>query len=248
MPKVEEIGRFMERMAPSELAANWDNVGILVNCETEVTDILISLDITEEVVREAEEKGCQLIVAHHPVIFKPLRSLNRGDVVFQMVQKNISAICMHTNLDAARGGVNDVLCEVLGIENPQPFTEDCVGRWGTVPEMSAVQLAQRCKEKLDAQIQMVDTQRPVQCVAVLGGSGGSELKEAVAAGADVFITGEASHHDAIDARSMGIGLIVAGHYATEFPVVPEMARRLAEKFPDVNVKCSCCNKDPYTYL
>ena len=109
MARVREICECLEQLAPKELAESWDNVGLLVECGAEVTSVLVALDITDEVVAEAELQGCQLIVAHHPVIFKPLRTLARRDVAFRLVKKNISAICMHTNLDAAEGGVNDVL-------------------------------------------------------------------------------------------------------------------------------------------
>ena len=96
MAKVEEVLQFMQQLAPRELAASWDNVGVLVDCGADVTSILVALDITDEVVAEAEIQGCQLIVAHHPVIFHPMKRIGRGDVPFRMIKKNISGLCAHT--------------------------------------------------------------------------------------------------------------------------------------------------------
>ena len=113
MATTNDIYAEMQRYAPLELAESWDNPGLLVDCGREVSRVLVTLDITPEVVEEAAAGGCELIVSHHPVIFSPLKKLTPRDVSFQLVQKGISAICMHTNLDAAEGGVNEVLAPVL---------------------------------------------------------------------------------------------------------------------------------------
>ncbi len=249
MARIEEIRQFMQQLAPAELAADWDNVGVLVDCSVDITSILVSLDITEEVVVEAEMQGCQLIVSHHPVIFKPLSRIGRRDVPFRMIKKNISALCAHTNLDAAQGGVNDILCKLFEISGAEPFGEEGIGRIGRVAPTDVRHLADRCKDTLDAGgVKLVDTGKPITRLAVVGGSGGSMVKEAAAAGADALLTGEASHHDALDARSLGMSLIVAGHYSTEIPIVPVLADKLSRHFPDLRVLCSRRCKDPYTYL
>ena len=108
MTTVQQVYEAMQRLAPLELAEHWDNPGLLVDCGGTVRRILVTLDIAPEVVAEAAAKQCQVIVAHHPVIFDPLKKLCPADVPYQLVQAGISAICMHTNLDAAEGGVNDV--------------------------------------------------------------------------------------------------------------------------------------------
>lgn len=247
MARIEEIYQFMKKLAPVELAEKWDNVGVLVDCGTDVTSILVSLDITEEVVAEAEFQGCQLIVSHHPVIFDPMRSIGRKDVPFRMIKKNISAICMHTNLDAAEGGVNDILCKVFNIQDARPF--DGLGRVGRVAHTTnAQQLALTCQETLGAHVKLVDAGRPINTLAVVGGAGGSMLEAAIEAGADALLTGEANHHVALDAKRMGVSLIVAGHYATEFPVVPVLADKLAKNFSGIRVLGTRRNKDPFTYL
>lgn len=116
MATVQKIYEEMQRMAPLELAESWDNPGLLVDCGREVSRVLVALDVTAETLAEAEQNGCQLIVTHHPVIFHPLKKLSPADLPFQLVQKGISAICMHTNLDAAEGGVNEVLAGIFGMK------------------------------------------------------------------------------------------------------------------------------------
>ncbi|MDL2253344.1 Nif3-like dinuclear metal center hexameric protein [Ruminococcaceae bacterium OttesenSCG-928-I18] len=246
MPKIAEIAEFIESVAPAELAEEWDNSGTLVDCGGEVRGILCALDITNAVVREAETGNCQLIVAHHPVIFHPLRKIGHGDIVYRLVRKHISAICAHTNLDAATGGVNDILSAIFGVLEPEPFAR--VGRVGVLRQpTSATKLAESCAERFSAHVRYVDAGKPVHKLAIMGGSGGGLLEEALEAGADCILTGEADHHDAVDAREAGVSLIVAGHYSTEFPVVPVMADRLIKRFPDVTVLISRKGKDPFKY-
>ena len=156
MATVQKIYEEMQRMAPLELAESWDNPGLLVDCGGEVSRVLVALDVTAETLAEAEQNGCQLIVTHHPVIFHPLKKLSPADLPFQLVQKGISAICMHTNLDAAEGGVNEVLAGIFGMKNWEPFAGGC-GRVGevepiTVPELARkarVELGARCNTPLD---------------------------------------------------------------------------------------------------
>lgn len=248
MAKVEEVLQFIEQLAPRSLAADWDNVGVLVDCAADVTSILVALDITDEVVAEAEIQGCQLIVAHHPVIFHPLKRIGRGDVPFRMIKKNISGLCAHTNLDAAEGGVNDILCKLFGVTGAKTFAEGGMGRVGQIRTMSAAQLGALCQTTLNAKVRLVDAGRPINTLAVLGGSGDHLIEAALAAGADALLTGEAGHHDALDAKRLGLSLVVAGHYATEFPVVPVLADKLARRFSGVRVLCSRRNRDPFTYL
>ena len=186
----------MQRIAPLELAESWDNPGLLVNCCRPVDRVLVTLDITPDVVEEAAAKGCGLIVAHHPVIFSPLKRLAPKDVPFQLVQNGISAICMHTNLDAAEGGVNEVLAGMFGMRNWEPFAGGC-GRVGEVDLITVPELAQKAQD---------------------------------------------------DAARLGLSLIAAGHYATEFPVTAAVAERLRAAFPELEVLVSTANRDPYTYI
>lgn len=258
MRTVPEIYAEMARLAPPELAESWDNPGLLVNCGGPVGRVLVALDITPEVVREAAAKGCALIVSHHPVIFTPIKNLSVRDVPFQLVHSGISAICMHTNLDAAEGGVNDVLAGIFGIKNATPFANGC-GRVGEVEPISVPALARRAQAELAArcnaplvgpavQVKYADTGKPVRRLAVISGAGGSLFEEALAQGADCLLTGEANHHHACDAKRLGLSLIAAGHYATEFPAMAAVAEKLRAAFPELDVLVSEENRDPYSYL
>lgn len=246
MHQVQAILEYMQSWADEQLAESWDNVGLLVDAGNPVEKILVALDITKEVVEEAEQKGCQLIISHHPVIFKPLRTLNMSQPSFLLVQKGISAICMHTNLDAAEGGVNDVLANFFGLQNVQPFAE--LGRIGTIQPMSAIEFAKQCKTKLQTPVMLADAGKEISTVALVGGSGGDFFKEAALAGADCLLTGEASHHHGLDSVEMGLSVVVAGHFATEFPVVKEMQKRLSNTFLDMEVIVSEKSKAPFALV
>ena len=240
MTTVRQVYEAMQAIAPLELAEHWDNPGLLVDCGGQMHRVLAALDITPEVVAEAAAKQCEMIVSHHPVIFDPLKKIGPQDVPFQLVQAGISAICMHTNLDAAEGGVNEVL--VGAIEEI------------TVPELARKaqqELAARCNQPKNGpavQVKFVDAGKPVKRLAVISGAGGSLFADAIAMGADCLLTGEANHHHAIDAKRLGLSLIAAGHYATEFPVTAAVAAKLRAALPELEVLVSTENRDPYTYL
>lgn len=258
MNTVQEILAAMERLAPPELAEGWDNIGLLVDCGRPVERVLTALDITPAVLAEAAERRCGLIVSHHPVIFAPLKQLGPQDMPLRLVQAGVSAICMHTNLDAAKGGVNDTLAALFGMEQPEPFAEGC-GRVGQIPPLTVPQLARKARELLAGrcnppasgpavQVKYVDNGRPVRRLAVISGAGGSLFAEALARGADCLLTGEASHHHACDAARLGLGLVAAGHYATEFPVVERLAEGLRAACPGLEVLASTRDRDPYLYI
>ena len=258
MTTVQQVYEEMQRIAPLELAESWDNPGLLVDCGGTVQKVLVTLDITPEVVEEAARKHCEVIVAHHPVIFSPLKKIGPQDVPCQLVRAGISAICMHTNLDAAEGGVNEVLAGIFGMKNLETFADGC-GRVGEI-ELNSVkglayqvqkELASRCNLPENGpavQIKLVDNGRMVKRLAVISGAGGSLFEDAIAVGADCLLTGEANHHHAIDAKRLGLSLIAAGHYATEFPVTAAVAEKLRAALPELEVLVSEANKDPYTYL
>ena len=259
MVTVQQLYEEMKRIAPLELAESWDNPGLLVDCGGEVHRVLVTLDITPEVAAEAAEKHCEAIVSHHPVIFSPLKKIGPQDVPFQLVQAGISAICMHTNLDAAEGGVNEVLAGILGMRDMEVFAGGC-GRVGSIEPISVTELARKARRELSArcnmpktispavQVKLVDSGRPVKRLAVISGAGGSMFEDAIAVGADCLLTGEANHHHAIDAKRLGLSLIAAGHYATEFPVTAAVAEKLRAALPELEVLVSTENRDPYTYL
>ena len=258
MTTVQQVYEVMQRLAPPELAEHWDNPGLLVDCGGEVRRVLVTLDITPEVVAEAAAKQCTVIVAHHPVIFDPLKRLCPADVPYQLVQAGISAICMHTNLDAAEGGVNEVLAGIFGMRDWEVFADGC-GRVGEVEPITVPELARKAQAVLGGrcnrprsgpavQVKFADTGRTVKRLAVISGAGGSMFEDALAVGADCLLTGEANHHAAIDAVRLGLSLVAAGHYATEFPVCAAIADRLRAAFPELEVRVSGENRDPFTYI
>ena len=221
--KVQQVLEILEQIAPPELACSWDNVGLLVDAGRPVTSIMTALDITADVVRDAAESGCELIVSHHPVIFDPLRRVTAEDVPAMLLQNGISAICMHTN--------------------------NC-GRIGTlnVPT-TAQQLTETCSRMLHTHCKFVEADHPVEKLAEVSGAGGSYLQQAIDEGADCLVTGEAAHHIAILAKQKGVGLVVAGHWGTEHPVVFALAEALTERLPkEVTVAPSLADVDPYSYL
>ena len=236
MATTNDIYAEMQRYAPLELAESWDNPGLLVDCGREVSRVLVTLDITPEVVEEAAAGGCELIVSHHPVIFSPLKKLTPRDVSFQLVQKGISAICMHTNLDAAAGGVNEVLAQKLGLSDLKMLTEEKIGRIGTLKcEIPLVEFTHSVIELLRCNgLRYVDAGRPVHRVAV--GACGCYIPQAIAAGCDTFVTSDLKYNDFLDTE--GLNLIDAGHFPTENVVCPALRDRLAEAFPAVDVLCS----------
>ena len=249
MTTVQQLYEAMQALAPLELAESWDNPGLLVDCAGEVTRVLVTLDITPEVVAEAAAKHCEAIVAHHPVIFDPLKKLGLQDVPFQLVRAGISAICMHTNLDAAPGGVNDTLADLLGMqrEGRRNFAEDC-GRIGPVEPTTVQQLARFCADTLHSGVRYVDCGRPITCLAEVSGAGGSYLQEAIDAGADCLVTGEAAHHIALLAKQKGVGLVVSGHWGTEHGIADVLAAHIASNFPALTVRHAAADRDPYSYL
>ena len=243
MYELQQICRFMEQWAPPALAEEWDNPGLLVDAGSLVRRVLVTLDITPAVVGEAHRLGCQLVVSHHPVIFKPVRRLQSADAAFLLARYGISALCAHTNLDAAEGCVNDVLAGLLELEDVQPL--EGLGRVGDRDSISPAQLAEQVGKLLGAPVLLADAGLPITRVAVVGGSGGEFFEAAARAGAQCLVTGEASHHHGLDALEQGVSVIVAGHFATEWPIVPEMARRLRQAFGELEVLVSGSNRPPF---
>lgn len=258
MTTVQQVYEAMQHIAPLELAEHWDNPGLLVDCGGPVHRVLVALDITPEVVAEAASRQCEVIVSHHPVIFDPLKKIGPQDVAFRLVQAGISAVCMHTNLDAAEGGVNEVLAGIFGMQDWEGFADGC-GRVGEVDPITVPELARKAQAVLGGrcnrprsgpavQVKFADTGRTVRRLAVISGAGGSMFEDALAVGADCLLTGEANHHAAIDAVRLGLSLVAAGHYATEFPVCAAIADRLRTAFPELEVRVSGENRDPFTYI
>ena len=234
---VQKIYEFLDTVCPYSLADPWDNAGLNVGYRTrKVQKVLIALDLTMQTILAAKEKGCELIITHHPLLFDATKQINsdtaEGRRVMALAANNIAHIACHTNLDAAEGGVNDVLAELCGLEKVETFCN--LGRIGTA-ETTLSALAERLKAALHTdRCQAVCVQDAVGRVAVVGGAGGSFLEEPFALQAgDTFVTGEAKHHQLLIAKEQGINLLILGHYETEYPVLSPLKERLEKAFPAV---------------
>lgn len=236
MTKICDIVNFCEEFAPFDTAASFDNVGLLVGSEkTEITKALLALDITKEVIEEAKEKGAELIISHHPVIFTPLKSMSSNSLPYLLAKNSLSALCLHTNLDiAVNTGVNLCLAEALELTNITFYEGEFLVSGTLEKEMSAEDFAKFAKEKLGAKaVTCTLKENMVKTVFMCSGAGGSEFMKAVELGADVFITGEAHHHNYLESIHENVPLIVAGHFETEDVVITPLKDKLQKEFKDV---------------
>ncbi|MBO5727269.1 MAG: Nif3-like dinuclear metal center hexameric protein [Oscillospiraceae bacterium] len=263
MATVKDIYRFIDTLAPFGIQEGFDNAGFLVGRASQTVErILTALDITLRVIEEAQAMGAQLIVAHHPVIFQPLKSVTDEDPtgarVLQLAHTGIAAICAHTNLDAVAEGVNDALARTLGLADLEqlaqagedgqgrPYGIGRVGVWKRRNLVYAPDFASFVKEQLNAPcVRYHDAGRAVSRVAVGGGSCGSMLMDAVAAGCDTFVTADVKHDVFLDAAELGINLLDAGHFATEAVVLEPLTQALQQAFPDLAVCQSTAHREVY---
>ncbi len=252
MATVKEIYHIIDDFAPFSTQMSFDNAGFLVGRgEGEVTKILVALDITLPVIAQAKEMGAQLIVAHHPVIFNPVKAVTddslNGEILLQLVESGIAAICAHTNLDGAQGGVNDALTQPLGLQNITMLEVDGIdgegrpygiGRVGEphCANLTAEDYASYVSKQLQTSgVRYCKGKSPVTKIAVGGGSCGSMLRQAITAGCDTFVTGDVKHDVFLEASGLGITLIDGGHGATERVVCPVLASYLKEQLPQIVV-------------
>ena len=253
MTTVNDILTFMESFAPAYMQEDWDNTGLLCGSRhQEVRKILVALDPFETVCAEAVEAGADLLITHHPLIFRSAKSVTDdtsiGRAIMTLIRSNISAINAHTNLDCAPGGVNDILAQKLGLDNIQviaPKGTDSTGRqWGllrcgTVVSQPIEQFLGQVKSALGCKgLKYVDGGRPVCKVAVGGGACGGSLMEAYSAGCDTFVTSDLRYNQFWDARDLGMNLIDAGHFYTENPVCAVLADKLSQTFPEIQILIS----------
>ena len=254
MSTVNNVYEFLKAIAPEEMALESDNVGFLVGIsDAAVEKIIVSLEITDDVIDEALNEGAELIVTHHP-LFKSLTSVNDTDKIGQkivrMLSAGISAICMHTNLDAAQGGVNDTLAIAVGIasadESAEPlpgcrYTEAgqavSYGRVGYLQkEYSISEYLDFLKTALDAKgFRYYDAGRDVRKVAISAGGGSDLWESALKSGCDTFITADMKYKLFLEAKEHNINLIDGGHFCTENLITRVLAEKLQLKFPDAHV-------------
>ncbi|MGL5434311.1 MAG: Nif3-like dinuclear metal center hexameric protein [Lachnospiraceae bacterium] len=242
------IIRQLEQLAPKEYAYEWDNPGLLAGrLEKDVQKILVALDVTDAVVDQAIAEKADLLLTHHPLLFKALRQINDQDFIsrriVRLIQADISYYAMHTNFDAAPGCMADLAAERLKLaaEGPLEVTGEHdgqsfgIGKIGLLPEpVSLSRLAELVKEQFDLPFVTIygmdEIQEPVQRIAVSPGSGKSMISPALQAGVQVLVTGDIGHHEGIDAVANNLAVIDAGHYGLEHIFMKFMEQYLQQQF------------------
>lgn len=239
---------FIDTFAPFSSAAEWDNSGLLVGNEnTEITKVILSLDITNEVIKEAKEKGANLIISHHPVIFNPLTKLSECDPVYELAKNNISAICAHTNLDIGKPGVATALADKLELENLEYHFDEFMIVGDLNKEFSSDEFAQYIKDKLNLCGIKYTKGKSIKRVAIAPGGAGEFVFKYFDYNFDAFVTGDIKHHEFLFANSVNISAYQAGHYNTEVVVIPLLQGLLQNQFKEIEFLISETEKDPNIY-
>lgn len=248
--KCSEIMRFIEDRYPVSYAESWDNVGLLVGRDDkEVKKVFFALDLTEETLEQALSFQADMIITHHPMIFSGMKKINNGSFtgrkILKLIQKDISYYAMHTNYDVM--GMADLSagylkledCRVLSVTEEKEGHQEGFGRVGNLSSpMSLMDYAKYVKE----QYQLTDVRvygkldQVVKRAAICTGSGKSMIPQALAAGADVYVTGDIDHHTGIDTVAQGMAVIDAGHYGTEYIFMEQMEKEFAQAFPELELK------------
>lgn len=252
MIKCEDIMNFMDGIAPRELAEEWDNVGLLLgNRNNEVKNILLCMDVTAASAKYAVDNGSDMIISHHPLIFKKLGRLvendAKGNVIYTLIRNDISVFVAHTNLDFAKSGVNDCLAATLGIGDAETYGNG-PGKVGILQnEMKLTDFIEKVKSALDTKKVRVigDSERVIKRAAVFSGSFDGDLDAVKNANADVLVTGDIKYHTALDACAEDLCIIDAGHFNTEKIVLPSLAERLRENFEGIDIMLFTDEEDPF---
>jgi dinuclear metal center YbgI/SA1388 family protein len=266
MPTFADIAAALDARYPRRWAEDWDRVGPVVGRpDIPVRRVLCVVDVVPATVDEAAEHGCDLIVAHHPLLLRGVSSLDpatdyKGDLVHTLIERRIALYVAHTNADVANPGVSDALAERLGMVDLRPLhpltgpehegTGRGIGRIGLLPDVPRLtELVDRAARVLPSTVSGVrasgDPDRRIAMLAVSGGAGDSYLAEAAAAGVDAYLTADLRHHPASEHLARGgPALIDAAHWATERPWLDTVAEQLSSLTDDVHV--SDIDTDPWT--
>lgn len=247
--KLSELLAYIRAIAPEESAMDGDPIGLLIEpASSTVSSVVVCLDATADVVKAAIGSSAELVIAHHPLIYHPLRKLERQDPIasasMDLVRAGIGLYAAHTNWDLAPGGVNDTLANTLGLTDVVSLPNQPIARIGKLilplsPSnmIAHVGASLNCTGTNTLRHTPVKYAKPnIKTVAVCGGAGGSLLADAISAGADAFVTSDVRHDVFIDAAARGILLIDAGHDATESPGMEALAGLVQDRFPELSVK------------
>ncbi|MBU5486633.1 Nif3-like dinuclear metal center hexameric protein [Clostridium sp. MSJ-8] len=261
--KVKDIIKEMEKLAPPFLKESYDNVGLMVGDEEkDVQKILLALDCTKEVINEAILNNIDLIITHHPLIFrKPSRIVMgdlQGEKIISLIKNDISLYSSHTNLDTVKGGINETIVKMLGfgeskiideVENPE-YKGSGIGRIVKLSQEKTPQdIIDLVKNKLNVEnLRVVIGDKPISKIAIINGSGQDYFSDAVRYGADCIITGDTTYHYASDYKEMGITIIDPGHFKTEWIIFLEVMKNIESKFTNIEFMHSRVSNDPYEFF
>ncbi|MEX0728792.1 MAG: Nif3-like dinuclear metal center hexameric protein [Planctomycetaceae bacterium] len=268
MLPLHDVIDFLSRLAPLSLAETWDNVGLLIGDRSQpVQRVMTCLTLTEDVAREAVDRGVQLVVSHHPVLFRPVQRLTadnpEGRLLLTIIGAKIAVYSPHTGYDSAAEGVNRQLAERLELSDIQPLRplpephptaatnhSDILhggGRRGSLsPPMKLFDLLEIVKNRLGiAALQYTgDDDQPIERLGIACGSAAEFISDAVAQECQALLLGEARFHSLLEAQAAGLALILVGHYASERPAVEQLAAKIGREFASLDVWASEAERDP----
>ena len=234
--RIKSIFDFLNEKFPVETACDFDNVGLLIgNKNRSVTKVLVALDCTNAAVDEAIKTGAQLIITHHPVIFEPIKSIDTDGKIGKLIENKISVISMHTNFDQGINGINDVLCQKIGLKNVKPLTarDGYVLKVGETDNLTADEFAGILKTSLNTTVRFTDSKKRINRVMVCSGAGGGFLGDAEIFGADALVAADIKHSVFLEADEKGICLFDAGHFETEDIAVEPLKEMLQNEFKNI---------------
>ena len=260
MIKVNNIIKEMELLAPTNKKEDNDNDGIMLGDKfKEVKKVLLALDCTLKVIEEAKKENVELIITHHPLIFKRPSSITtdtlQGKKIIELIKNDISLYSSHTNLDSVENGLNDTIVSILGFDNfkilEKNKRDDKAGLGRIVSLNESIQLEDlisKIKKSLNINnLRVVKGKDKVNKIAIINGSGQDFIGKAVALGADCIITGDTTYHFASDYKEMEISILDVGHFASEQITFFNVMENLKEKFKDVEFITSTVEEDPFSF-
>ena len=232
---VQNIFDFLNIRFPVDTACGFDNVGTLVGDRNKtVTKAIIALDCTMPVINEALKNGCELIITHHPVIFNGIKSVLDDTLVYEIIKNGLSVISMHTNLDQGDDGVNDTLCNVIGLKNVETVEapDKFLLKKGEISPLSADDFAKHLKSVLNYPVKYVG-EGEIKNVLVCSGSGAQYHTQCIVNGCDALVTAEVRHNNFLDAAQNGVALFDCGHFNTEVVVIKPLCEMLSNEFNNI---------------